>query len=93
MNDNSWKAVFDKYKIHEHNLEKELFLISAEQIKQATTHFKKTNEKKFVILCKQDSREIDQRFFIDNEVFLLPTKNAGCRLCRLHNNSEVNQSC
>jgi hypothetical protein len=45
MNDNSWKAVFDKYKIHEHNLEKELFLISAEQIKQATTHFKKTNEK------------------------------------------------
>ena len=55
MNDNSWKAVFDKYKIHEHNLEKELFLISAKQIKQATTHFKKKKEK-LVLLCKQDSQ-------------------------------------
>ena len=45
MNDNSWKAVCDKYKIHEHNFLKESFLISVEQIKQATAHFKKTNEK------------------------------------------------
>ncbi|MDI6757961.1 MAG: hypothetical protein QME32_08095 [Endomicrobiia bacterium] len=75
MNDNSWKAIFDKYKIHKHNFEKEPFIISAEQIKRATSHFKKTNEKEVRILCKQDSREDRPQVFIDNKVFLLPTRN------------------
>jgi len=75
MNDTSWKTIFDKYKIHKHNFSKEPFLISAEQIKQATSHFKKTNEKEVRILCKQDSREDRPKVFIDNGVFLLPTKN------------------
>src|SRR6266478_3346588 len=75
MNDTSWKAIFDKYKIHKHNFSKEPFLISAEQIKQATSHFKRTNEKEVRILCKQDSREDRPKVFIDNGVFLLPTKN------------------
>ncbi|MBI5747532.1 MAG: hypothetical protein HZA00_00290 [Nitrospinae bacterium] len=75
MNDTSWKAIFDKYKIHKHNFSKEPFPISAEQIKQATAHFKKTNEKEVRILCKQDSREDRPQVFIDNGVFLLPTKN------------------
>lgn len=43
MNNNSWKAIFQKYNIHKHNFNKEPFIISAEQIKQATSHFKKTN--------------------------------------------------
>ena len=34
MNNDSWKAIFDKYKINKHNFSKEPFLISAEQIKQ-----------------------------------------------------------
>lgn len=75
MNNDSWKAIFDKYKIHKHNFSKEPFPISAEQIKQATSHFKKTNEKEVRILCKQDSREDRPKVFIDNGVFLLPTKN------------------
>lgn len=75
MNDNSWKAIFDKYKIHKHNFGKEPYLISAEQIKQATAHFKKTNEKEVRILCKQDSREDRPQVFVDDEVFLLPIKN------------------
>lgn len=75
MNDSSWKAIFDKYKIHKHNFGKEPFLVSAEQIKQATSHFKKTNEKEVRILCKQDSREDRPKVFIDSGVFLLPTKN------------------
>jgi len=75
MNDTSWKAIFDKYKIHKHNFNKEPFPISAEQIKQATAHFKKTNEKEVRILCKQDSREDRPKVFIDNGVFLLPAKN------------------
>jgi len=75
MNSNSWKAIFDKYSIHRHNFNKEPFLISAEQIKQATSHFKKTNEKEVRILCKQDTREDRPNVFIENNVFLLPTKN------------------
>lgn len=75
MNDTSWKAIFDKYKIHKHNFGTEPFLISSEQIKQATTHFKKTNEKEVRILCKQDSREDRPEVFVDKEVFLLPIKN------------------
>ncbi|MFH1005398.1 MAG: hypothetical protein V1781_07915 [Bacteroidota bacterium] len=75
MNSNSWKAIFDEYKIHKHNFGKEPFIITAEQIKQATSHFKKTNEKEVRILCKQDSREDRPQVFIDNKVFLLPTRN------------------
>jgi len=75
MNDASWKAIFDKYKIHKHDFSKEPYLISAEQIKQATAHFKKTNEKEVRILCKQDSREDRPPVFVENEVFLLPIKN------------------
>lgn len=75
MNDKSWKAIFDKYKIHKHNFKKEPFQISAEQIKQATAHFTRTNEKEVRILCKQDSREDRPNVFIENEVFLLPIKN------------------
>ena len=75
MNDNSWKAIFDKYKIHKHNFEEKPFIITAEQIKQATAHFKKTNEKEVRILCKQDSREVRPQVFIDHNVFLLPIRN------------------
>ena len=75
MNNNSWKAIFDKYNINKHNFTKQPFLLSAEQIKQATSHFTKTNEKEVRILCKQDSREDRPTVFIDNGVFLLPTKN------------------
>lgn len=77
MNDNSWKAIFDKNNIHNHNFRRGPFLISAEQIKQATAHFKKTNEKEVRILCKQDSREDRPEVFIDNGLFLLPTKNGS----------------
>ena len=75
MNSNPWKEIFDKYKIHKHNFNKEPFLISAEQIKQATSHFTKTNEKEVRILCKQDTREDRPDVFIENNVFLLPVKN------------------
>lgn len=75
MNNESWKVIFDKYKIHKHNFEKEPFFITAEQIKQATAHFKKTNEKEVRILCKQDTRQDRPEVFVKNELFLLPVKN------------------
>ncbi|GHV35228.1 hypothetical protein FACS1894178_4340 [Bacteroidia bacterium] len=75
MNTNSWQVIFDKYKIGIHNFDREPFIISAEQIKQATAHFTKTNEKEVRILCKQDSREDRPQVFVENNLFLLPTKN------------------
>ncbi|MCK4307420.1 hypothetical protein KAW50_04235 [candidate division WOR-3 bacterium] len=75
MKNNSWKAIFDKYKIDKHNFNNEPYIISAEQIKQATAHFTKTNEKEVRILCKQDTRESRPDIFVDNSLFLLPIKN------------------
>lgn len=75
MNDNSWQAIFDTYKIHKHNFGKTPFIISAEQIKKATAHFNKTGEKEVRVLCYQNSRNQRPKVFIDNGLFLLPIKN------------------
>jgi hypothetical protein len=75
MNNNSWQAIFKEYKILNHNFSKEPFVISAEQIKKATSHFSRTNEKEVRILCKQDSRDERPQIFIDNNLFLLPIRN------------------
>ncbi len=83
MNDNSWKSIFEAYNIHNHNFDKSPFIISAEQIKQAAKNFTKTNEREVRILCKLDSREDRPKVFIDNEVFLLPTKNGEFAIVRV----------
>jgi hypothetical protein len=75
MNTSPWKAIYDAYQIKEHNFDDKPFIINAEQIKRATAHFKKTNEKEVRILCKQDSREDRPDVFVANNLFLLPTKN------------------
>jgi hypothetical protein len=75
MNNNSWKSIFKTYNIQQHDFTKSPFIISAEQIKQATKHFSKTNEREVRILCKQDSREDRPEVFINNGLFLLPVRN------------------
>ena len=75
MNNNSWEAIFDTYKIIKHDFGTKPYIISAEQIKQATKNFKKTNEREVRILCKQDSREDRPDVFIENNLFLLPVRN------------------
>jgi hypothetical protein len=75
MNSNSWKAIFDKYEIFKHDFDVEPYIIDAAQIKQATGHFTKTNEREVRILCKQDSREDRPEVFIENNLFLLPVRN------------------
>jgi len=75
MNSNSWKAIFDKYEIMKHDFDSEPYIIDAEQIKQATKHFIKTNEREVRILCKQDSREDRPDVFVENNLFLLPVRN------------------
>lgn len=75
MHDEPWAKIFMKYKIHKHNFDKEPFVISAQQIKNATMDFTTTGEREVRILCKQDTRESRPRVFIDNGLFLLPIKN------------------
>jgi hypothetical protein len=75
MNNNPWQVIFDAYHIQEHNFDDAPFAISAEQIKRATKHFTKTNEREVRILCKQDSRGDRPEVFIKNDLFLLPVKN------------------
>jgi len=75
MNSNSWKAIFDKYEISKHDFDAEPYIIDANQIKQATNQFTKTNEREVRILCKQDSRGDRPEIFIENDLFLLPVRN------------------
>ena len=75
MNSNSWKAIFDKYEISKHNFDAEPYIIDANQIKQATSQFTKTNEREVRILCKQDSRDDRPEVFVEHNLFLLPVRN------------------
>ena len=75
MNSTPWETIFKKYNIFQHDFSKSPFILTAEQIKQATVHFKTTNEREVRILCKQDSREKSPDIFIKHGLFLLPTKN------------------
>ncbi|MDR0927997.1 MAG: hypothetical protein LBO69_09595, partial [Ignavibacteria bacterium] len=75
MNSNSWQAIFDKYNIAKHNFKEKPFVITAQMIKEATSHFAKTNEKEVRILCKQDGRDDRPDVFKENSLFILPTKN------------------
>lgn len=74
-NNNSWKKIFDEYQINKHDFSVSPFHISALQIKRACQEFKETGEKEVRILCKQDSREDRPTVFIENNLFILPTKN------------------
>ena len=74
-NNNSWKKIFDDYKILDHDFDGSPYLITAEQIKISCQEFKKTGEKEVRILCKQDSREDRPDVFSENNLFLLPVKN------------------
>lgn len=82
MHDVSWKKIFSDYDILKHNFSKTPFIISAEQIKNATHSFKKTGEKEVRILCKQDCREDRAEVFIRNDLFLLPVKNGAYAIVR-----------
>ncbi|MDO8580140.1 MAG: hypothetical protein Q7S13_01515 [Candidatus Omnitrophota bacterium] len=75
MNNAPWEAIYKRYKIDKHNFPKSPFIITAEQIKQATAHFKTTNEREVRCLCKQDTREDRPKVFVDRGLFLLPTRN------------------
>ena len=56
-NSPSWRAIFERYQIDQHEFDAEPYIISAGQIKEACQDFTRTSEKEVRILCKQDTRE------------------------------------
>jgi len=74
-NSKSWAKIFKDYKILDNNFKRAPFSITAEQIKRSCQKFKEVNEKEVRVLCKQDTREQRPKIFVDNNLFLLPTKN------------------
>lgn len=75
MNHKPWSSIFDKYDIYKHDFSKSPFVLTAQQIKEATAHFTTTTEREVRVLCKQDTRESRPQIFIDHNLFILPIKN------------------
>jgi hypothetical protein len=75
MNDKPWEAIAKHVGLFSHDFDRGGLSVTAQQIKQATRHFKSTNEREVRILCKQDSRENRPSVFVDRNLFLLPTTN------------------
>ena len=77
VSNESWKKIFDYYKISNHNFDTKPYELSATQIKESCQKFKKTAEKEVRLLCKQDTREERPNVFKDKDrnLFLLPVKN------------------
>lgn len=75
MNHQPWHSIFETYQIEKHDFSKAPFIITAEQIKKATAHYTSTTEREVRVLCKQDTRESRPSIFVENDLFILPTKN------------------
>ncbi|MFN7100830.1 MAG: type II restriction enzyme, partial [Flavobacterium sp.] len=75
MNHKPWSSIFDRYNIHKHDFSQSPFVLTAQQIKEATAHFTTTTEREVRVLCKQDTRESRPQVFIDHNLFILPIKN------------------
>ena len=77
MSHESWKKIYLDHKIEEHDFDKSPFPITADEIKIACQAFTSTGSKEPRILCKHDSREDRPQLFVENGLFLLPTRNAS----------------
>ena len=75
MNHKPCRSIFDAYNIDKHDFKKSPFILTAEQIKQATAHFKSTTEREVRVLAKQDTREDRPEVFVEKNLFILPVKN------------------
>ncbi|MES2746911.1 MAG: hypothetical protein V4648_00950 [Bacteroidota bacterium] len=79
---NSWLKIFNDYSIFDHDFDDSPFPINAAQIKASCQEFKGVAEKEVRILCKQDTRLQRPNVFIENNLFLLPTKNGAYNIVR-----------
>jgi len=82
MTNRAWEAIFDYHHISKHNFDNEPYLLSADDIKEATQPFKATGEREPRILCKQDTRESRPDLFKALGIFVLPIKNGLYALIR-----------
>jgi len=53
---NHRRSILDKYGIHKHDFDESPFIIIAEQIKRATSHFKSTTEREVTAILRLDGR-------------------------------------
>ena len=74
-NSPSWRAIFKRYNIDEHNFDAAPFPLSASQISAACQDFERPSQKEVRILCKQDSRESRPEVFQERGLFILPVRN------------------
>lgn len=81
-NNRSWEKIYNDLQIKKHDFNKSPFIIKANQIKNCVKDFDKTSEKEVRVLCKQDSREERPDIFIENNLFILPTKNGEYIICK-----------
>jgi len=81
-NNESWAKIFSDFNILAHDFDASPFDLSAQQIKVACQDFKDVNQKEVRVLCKQDSRNDRPRIFIENDLFLLPTKNGFYKIIK-----------
>lgn len=82
MSDAAWTSIANSVGLLRHNFADGPLVITAEQIKTATAHYKKTNEREVRILCKQDSREDRPAIFKEHGLFLLPVHNGSYAILR-----------
>ncbi|MDR0326843.1 MAG: hypothetical protein LBI05_00955 [Planctomycetaceae bacterium] len=75
MKNESWNTIFEQNSILNHNFDESPFVITADQIKEATKEFNETSAREPRILCKHDTREDRPDIFVKNGLFLLPTLN------------------
>jgi len=71
----AWQAIFEHYKILNHDFETIPYYLSAKDIKIITRHFDSVAEREVRVLCKQDSRKDRPDVFVNNDLFILPVKN------------------
>jgi hypothetical protein len=76
MTNAAWQAIFDEYRIGQHDFETNPFYITAPQIKAATNNLEPR------ILCKQDTRELRPQVFKENDLFILPIRNGTYAILR-----------
>jgi hypothetical protein len=73
-NSEAWQAIFDMWMAN-HDFDAAPFILTADQMKDATRHFKTTGMREVRILAKRDSREDLPNCFTSRGLFFLPLKN------------------
>jgi len=75
MKNDPWKAIFDAYRVLDHDFDTSPFIVTAKQIKDVAKDFSSTSEREVRTLCKQDTREDRPEIFAENGLFILPIRN------------------